>query len=150
MEADVALMEIVTRLREAGDFDQLMDAIPYARFLDLEVVVAGSELTTRMRFHDELIGNPVLPALHGGTVGSLLESAAIFQLMWDETVSALPRTINFTVDYLRSARAVDTFARAFITKQGRRVANVHVEAWQQVRERPIATADAHFLLSSSS
>jgi acyl-coenzyme A thioesterase PaaI-like protein len=58
----------------------------------------------------------------------------------------LPKTITITVDYLRSGHAVDTYARGVVTRQGRRVANVHVEAWQDDRARPIATAHAHFLI----
>jgi acyl-coenzyme A thioesterase PaaI-like protein len=51
------------------------------------------------------------------------------------------------VDYLRTGRAVDTYAKGTITKHGRRVANVRVDAWQDDRDRPIASAHAHFLLS---
>ncbi len=58
----------------------------------------------------------------------------------------LPKTITFTVDYRRSGAAVDTHARAVITRQGRRVANVRVEAWQADRDKPVATAHAAFLV----
>ena len=61
----------------------------------------------------------------------------------------LPRTITLTVDYLRSGRAVDTFARGILTRQGRRVACVRVEAWQDDRSRPIAVASAHFLIETA-
>jgi acyl-coenzyme A thioesterase PaaI-like protein len=60
----------------------------------------------------------------------------------------VPKTINITVDYLRSARVADTYARAVITKHGRRVANVQVRAWQGDESRPIAAAHAHFLLKT--
>ncbi|RYZ35655.1 MAG: PaaI family thioesterase, partial [Myxococcaceae bacterium] len=59
----------------------------------------------------------------------------------------VPKVISSTVDFLRSGKAQDTFARAFITRQGRRVANVRVEAWQDDRTRPIASSHALFLLS---
>jgi acyl-coenzyme A thioesterase PaaI-like protein len=58
----------------------------------------------------------------------------------------LPKTINVTVAYLRSARPVDTFAHGTITKHGRRVAVVYAQAWQEDRARPVATAHAHFLI----
>jgi len=95
---------------------------------------------------EHLVGNPVLPALHGGTVGALLESTAITELLWQKDSEAVPKTITLTVDYLRSARLADTFARATITKHGRRVANVQVRAYQDSEDKPIATANAHFLL----
>ena len=135
-------------LRRSRDFSPLVAAIPYATMLGLEVRFEQGDPLTVMRGTDRNIGNPVLPALHGGTVGALLESAAIFKLLWASQVTEIPKTINVTVDYLRSGRVEDTFARAVITKQGRRVANVHVSAWQSDPERPIATAHAHFLLKA--
>jgi uncharacterized protein (TIGR00369 family) len=136
----------LTALRATGDFDRVLAAIPYARFLGLSVALVDGDPVTTMRASDNVIGNPVLPALHGGTVGALLESAAIFKLIWEVQSIAVPKTINITVDYLRSGRLVDTYARATITKQGRRVANVQVRAWQQDESKPIAAAHAHFLL----
>lgn len=138
----------IAQLRKTGNFDALLAAIPYARFLGLSVAIEGGDVLTKMQASDSLIGNPVLPAIHGGTVGALLESAAIFKLLWDVELIAVPKTINITVDYLRSARVVDTFARATITKHGRRVANVQVRAFQADEQKPIAAAHAHFLLKT--
>jgi acyl-coenzyme A thioesterase PaaI-like protein len=61
----------------------------------------------------------------------------------------VPKTITITIDYLRSARPVDTFARGIVTKQGRRVANVRVEAWQEDPAQPVAAANAHFLVKTA-
>jgi acyl-coenzyme A thioesterase PaaI-like protein len=44
---------------------------------------------------------------------------------------------------------MDTYGRAEITKQGRRVATVRAEAWQDDRSRPIAAAHGHFLLQAA-
>jgi uncharacterized protein (TIGR00369 family) len=140
--------EALAELRETGRFDRALAAIPYAAFLGLSVALRDDDPITTMRATENLIGNPVLPALHGGTVGALLESAAIFKLIWEIKSIAVPKTINITIDYLRSGRVVDTYARATITKHGRRVANVQVTAWQQDELRPIASAHAHFLLRS--
>ncbi len=133
------------------DIDAPMHAIPYARFLGITVDQRGNEITTVMHFKEELIGNPVLPALHGGTIGAFLETTAIAQLAFefsegDAAGSALPKPIGLTIDYLRSGKPVDTYGRAEITKQGRRVATVRAEAWQDDRSRPIAAAHGHFLL----
>ena len=140
--------DALAQLRDSGSFDRVLAEIPYARFLGLSVDVVDGDPITKLTASDILIGNPVLPALHGGTVGALLESAAIFKLLWEIKSLAVPKTINITVDYLRSARVVDTYARATITKHGRRVVNVQVLAWQQDESRPIAGAHAHFLLKS--
>jgi acyl-coenzyme A thioesterase PaaI-like protein len=140
--------DVLGELRVSGRFDRVVSEIPYARFHGLSVELVNGDPVTKLAASDTLIGNPVLPALHGGTVGALLESAAIFKLLWEISSIAVPKTINITVDYLRSARVLDTYARATITKHGRRVANVQVLAWQQDETRPIAAAHAHFLLKS--
>jgi len=58
----------------------------------------------------------------------------------------LPKTIDFSVDYMRSGLPRDAYARARVTRSGRRYASVQVEAWQDNRQRPIAQAVAHFLM----
>src|SRR5207248_4622771 len=136
----------LTDARRSRDYPAILDAVPYSRFLGLHAEMTGDELITTMRYADHLIGNPALPALHGGTLGALLESAAIFELLWQSETIVLPKTITITVDYLRSAATVDTHARGNITRHGRRVANVDVVAWQDDRARPIASARAHFLV----
>ena len=142
------LKTIVAAARTSGDFSGLVEAIPFARFIGLEVLRDGEGLLTVMRFKPHLVGNSLVQALHGGTVGALLESAAIFALLWDGPAERTPKTVNITVQYLRSAATADVFARAEITRQGRRVATVRASAWQESKEKPIATAQAHFLLGS--
>jgi uncharacterized protein (TIGR00369 family) len=144
-----ALAALVSGARAANEPSRLLNAIPYARMLGLRASIEDGALTVCMPRSEHLVGNPVLPALHGGTVGALLESAAITELLWAKDTESVPKTITLTVDYLRSARLTDTFARATITKHGRRVANVQVRAYQESEDKPIATANAHFLLRSS-
>jgi uncharacterized protein (TIGR00369 family) len=143
----VTLLERVTEAKRSGDYHALLEAVPYAGFLGLSARLEGDELITTMRFADHLIGNPALPALHGGTLGALLESAAIFELLWRAETIVLPKTITITVDYLRSGAARDTHARGTVTRHGRRVANVRVEAWQADRAAPVATAHAIVLVT---
>lgn len=144
--------------------DTLTASSPYVRFLNVDFTRMGDELTGRLNFSDKLIGNPMIPALHGGVVSAFLEITAQTQLTWDlvwprleaggEEEEALlrgefprtPKTIDLTIDYLRSGRPRDAYARAFVQKAGRRVANVRVEAWQDNRDRPIAAAHGHFLM----
>jgi uncharacterized protein (TIGR00369 family) len=142
------LTDLVAEARAGGDLDRLLDAIPYMRLLGLKAKTSDGDLVTHMAGANRLVGNPVLPALHGGTVGALMESTAILKLLWESDSIGVPKTITLTVDYLRSGKVVDTYARATITRLGRRVANVQVRAWQDDEERPIAVAHAHFLLRS--
>lgn len=126
-----------------------IERIPYARFLGIRAELKGDELTLVLPFSERLIGNPLLPALHGGVVGALLEVTALTQLAIASKNETFPKTVDIGIDYLRSGKPVDTFARARVVKIGRRVANVQAEAWQGEREQPIATLHGHFLIPES-
>lgn len=144
--------------------DWLVGAVPYIRFLGIRFDRQGDEITAHLPYQPMLIGNPMIPALHGGVTAAFLEVAAIIELSWSnlwEDLTAgriepdavtpghlppLPKTIDFTVDYLRAGQPRDCYARARINRSGRRYASVHVEAWQKTRERPFASAVVHFLM----
>ena len=140
------MLDHIAAARAAGDIDRLVQAVPYSQFLGLHAAVEDGRVLVTMKYGDHLVGNPALPALHGGTLGALLESTAIFELLWSSESALIPKTITITVDYLRSARPVDTFARGIVTKHGRRVANVRALAWQDDPAQPVATAHCHFLV----
>ncbi len=123
-----------------------LTTIPYARYLGVQVVFNGDEMTGVLPFAEKLIGNPMLPAIHGGALGAFMELTAIAQLSVLQPSAKRPRTIDVSIEYLRSARPVATYARAEVKKVGRRIANVHVEAWQDRRVAPIAFLRAHFLV----
>ena len=146
MSEDPETFANIALVGEATDIEALLGGIPYARHLGMAVERQGRELTFIMRFAVHLIGNPRLPALHGGVIGSFLETAAILGLIWDTPLQQLPKPVDIGIDFLRSGKPVDTFARAIITKRGRRVANVRAEAWQDERRRPIAALHGHFLI----
>ena len=133
---------------DIGQLKTLFDMVPYAKFLGVQLEMKGDELTAILPYKDSLIGNPLLPALHGGGVGAMMELAAIAQLLLTQGTGKIPKTIDISIDYLRSGRPVETYARAQVTKLGRRIANVRVEAWQYDRADPIAALHGHFLLTS--
>lgn len=141
------IANLLRQVRHTGEYHLLTEAIPYTRFLGIGVENTTGEVLCRMRFAPMLIGNSSIPALHGGTLGALLESAAIFELLLRTQAERVPKIISITVDFLRSGRPQDTLAKATITRLGRRVANLQVQAWQEDRSRPIASANALFLVS---
>jgi len=153
-------VHVIKQRREAL-LRSLVDRVPYIGFLGIRFDRRGDELTAILPYHDSLIGNPVLPALHGGATAAFLEVAAIVELSWSllwdgveaegalpEGPLRLPRTIDFTVDYLRTGLPRDAYARAKVNRSGRRYASVHVEAWQDNRARLFAQATGHFLMPS--
>jgi uncharacterized protein (TIGR00369 family) len=127
--------------------NRVLDAIPYARFLGVEVE-RNSEgaLECILPFRDEIVGNAALPAVHGGVLGAFLELTALLRLIDESGTERVPKPINFSIDYLRSAGASTTRARAEIFKLGRRVAVVHVVAWQDHPSRPVASGNGKFLV----
>ena len=130
----------------------MLERIPYARFLGMRAELAGDEMTAILPYSDHLIGNPALPAIHGGVLGAFMELTALAQIsiaqsFGDGGMARQPKPIDVTVEYLRSGRPLDTFARAQITRMGRRIANVRVEAWQETRAAPIAALHGHFLVT---
>jgi uncharacterized protein (TIGR00369 family) len=121
--------------------------IPYASFLGVQAELKGDELTLILPYSEHLVGNPLLPALHGGVVGALMELTAITQLAISSKSDKFAKTIDIGVDYLRSGKPIDTYARARVIKIGRRIANVQAEAWQNERSQPIAAMHGHFLVA---
>jgi acyl-coenzyme A thioesterase PaaI-like protein len=116
---------------------------PFARCLGIRVNEDG---TLVMPFSPKIIGNPMLPAIHGGMTGAFLETTAIVGLTRELGLLALPKPIGLTVNYLRSGRALDSYANVSIVKQGRRVVAFEAKAWQDDPARPIASAFGHFML----
>jgi uncharacterized protein (TIGR00369 family) len=145
-------MGLLDRLRQGGspaDWDAFAARVPYGRFLGISIVPeADGRFLTRLAFDEKIVGNTVLPAIHGGVIGAFLETAAMFQVVLDTESEHLPKPVTLTVAYLRSAGPRETFARATITKQGRRVVSVRVDAWQEDPAKPVATAQGQVLVPS--
>src|SRR6202795_2749095 len=116
---------------------------PFARCLGIRI---GKADTLVMPFSPKIIGNPVLPAIHGGMTGAFLETTAIVGVTRELGAPALPKPIGLTINYLRSGRALDSYAKVSIVKQGRRVVAFAAQAWQADPTRPIASAFGHFML----
>ena len=143
-------MKLMQELAAEGrgqDVQAVLEHIPYARFLGLQVEQHGNEIMTVLPFQNDLVGNINLPAIHGGVVGAMLEITSTLQLIFDTACERLPKTVDVSFDYLRSARGTTTYGRAIVTRQGRRVANVRAELWQESRDKPVAASHGHFLLA---
>ena len=89
----------------------VLDSIPYARFLGVTIERRDGLLECVLPFREEIIGNPMLPAVHGGVIGAFLELTAILRLIDESGAQRVPKPINFAIDYLRSAGPAPTRAR---------------------------------------
>ncbi|MDP5031784.1 PaaI family thioesterase [Paraglaciecola sp.] len=141
---------LIAEAVSAGQYQSLLDSIPYINHLGIRVKSPTDNTSALLRFHlpfrTEIIGNPMLPALHGGVIGALMETAGLIQVIVSERQPRLPKIIDFSVDYLRSAQAKDCWATCDVARMGSRVAAISVRCWQESESRPIATARAHLLL----
>lgn len=156
-------VQVVKQRRDAA-LRALVGAVPYMQYLGVQFDRRGDELTAILPFDEKLIGNPMLPALHGGVTAAFLEVTAVITLSWSylwediesgaldfdladaPNLPRLPKTVDFSVDYLRSGLPRDAYARATVNRAGRRYASVHVEGWQDNRARLFAQGTGHFVM----
>lgn len=156
-------VQVVKQRRDAA-LNALVGAVPYIQYLGMQFDRRGDELTGILPFDEKLIGNPLLPALHGGATAAFLEVTASVTLSWsylwediergaldfdpgtETRLPRVPKTVDFTVDYLRSGLPRDAYARARVNRSGRRYASVHVEAWQDHRDKLFAQGTGHFVM----
>ncbi|WP_312977304.1 PaaI family thioesterase [Stutzerimonas nitrititolerans] len=147
--SDRNLNEWVRQAHESNNYDPLLQMVPYARLIGIQCLRLGDEMVFRLPSNQDNIGNPTLPALHGGVIAGFMEHAAMLHLLMFMGSPHLPKIIDFSIDYLRAGLYRDTFAACQVWRQGRRVANVAVTAWQTNQAEPIATARCHFKVDES-
>ncbi|MDR9438239.1 MAG: PaaI family thioesterase [Halomonas sp.] len=141
-------VEWLARTRAEGDVEAWLALVPYARRIGVSAVPdpQGEGLLFRLDPREGNVGNVLLPALHGGVVAAFMETAATLDLMLAARTLCLPRIIDISIDYLRTARLAPSLARCSLQREGRRMGNVRVCAWQESEAVPVATARLHFVL----
>jgi acyl-coenzyme A thioesterase PaaI-like protein len=124
------------------------DLPAYARSLGIEIVGDdGGMPVLSVGFGPMVEGRP--QHFHGGATAGLLENAGYAALRTALLAAGRNpqlKPINITVQYLAAGKSKPSFAIGRITRLGRRNANVTVEAWQDDRARPIATAVMNILM----
>jgi len=126
-----------------------LELTAYARSLGIEVEREEDGLPVlAVDFGRNVEGRP--GHLHGGATAGLLETAGYAALrtrLLAEGREPQLKPINITVQYLSAGRQKRSYALARITRLGRRNANLTVEAWQDDRTRPIASAVMNILMA---
>lgn len=140
------MIELITAAREGKHFGNLIEQVPYAKLIGMQAFYIGDELVFKLPALDSNIGNPTLPAIHGGCIGGFMELAAGFYVLNEIACVRIPKVVDFSLDYLRPGRFRDTYCRCQVVRQGRKVVNVSVSAWQTQEHEPIANARTHLLL----
>jgi uncharacterized protein (TIGR00369 family) len=145
----MSLQDLISREPNSDTLALWIEKVPYATYLGIKADVKDSDITFVLPENEDLVGNPSLPALHGGVVGAFMEQAGAFELLAKMKNPVLPKIINFSLDYLRPVRLQEAYAKCSVTRQGKMVANVSITVWQEDEDKPNATARAHFLISEN-
>ena len=138
--------EHVGAARQECDPQSLLDMIPYAAFIGAQAKVDDQRLLYWLDKRASNIGNPSLPAIHGGVIGGFLELAAAIEIIYSLNVTDMPKVVDFSLDYLRPGRYKTMYASCKVMRQGKKLVNVSATAWQDDEQTPIATARCHFLI----
>lgn len=130
--------------------DDSRDLTAYARSLGIVVVDRQDERAPvlAINFSGNIEGRP--GAFHGGATSGLLETAGYAALRGALRLAGRsPRLkpINITVQFLAAGLEKRSHAQGRVTRLGRRNANIEVTAWQDDRERPIASAVMNVLMA---
>lgn len=144
--SNINMLDLIAQAREEKSFSELIEKVPYARLIGMKGMSFGEELMFILPASEDNIGNPTLPALHGGCIGGFMENAAIFHVLATIETERIPKVVDFSLDYLRPGRYKDTYATCEVVRQGRKVVNVGIKAWQTTQSEPIANARTHLLL----
>lgn len=132
--------------RNCASPNDVMKLIPYSGFIGAQASLVDGRARYWLDARVSNIGNPSLPAIHGGVIGGFLELSVLVELLFCLETSAFPKVIDFSLDYLRPARYQTLYAHCQILRQGKQVINAAATAWQDDIKTPVATARGHFLI----
>lgn len=118
------------------------ELIPFNKFLGLRVIaIDRGRAELQIPWRDELIGDPVKPAVHGGVISMLVDTGGGIAV-WSALDSPLHRvsTIDLRVDYLRPGRLEPLVAEATVVRVGRSVGVADMRVFHpSARDETIAT-----------
>ncbi|MGB0843674.1 MAG: PaaI family thioesterase [Alphaproteobacteria bacterium] len=125
-----------------SELQTYLDKSPYYKRYAISLTEENGKLITELPFSDSLIGNPAIRAIHGGLVAMGLELGANLQANLDTGSKLTP--LSQTSSFLRRTKDKPMFVSAEPLKSGRRFVVMSAVAWQENREKPVATAQLTF------
>jgi len=113
----------------------MAEQIPFNAHLGLEVrdLSEGSAVLA-LPFRPEFVGDPIRPALHGGTISMLADTAGGAAVLAGLGMRALVSTIDLRIDYLRPGALLELVAEGRLVRLGARVGVARIQVWQETHE----------------
>ncbi|MDG2145064.1 MAG: PaaI family thioesterase, partial [Porticoccaceae bacterium] len=91
----------LTAAKNASNPQAMLDLIPYSTFIGAQAKIENDEVLYWLERRSSNIGNPSLPAIHGGVIGGFLELSASIEILYELDVNLIPKVVDFSLDYLR-------------------------------------------------
>ena len=133
-------MSIITPLRPDAltCVQSRIDGSAMFQWLGIKAEIEENALLYRLTFREDHIGNPILRALHGGVISSLLESCAQLEITAREADSVRLQPVSVHTSYFTSSLPEDMMVRATVRRLGRRFAFLECDGWQKDETSPVA------------
>ncbi len=139
----------LTILRQVAE-----ELIPFNKFLGVRVrALEPGRIELEIPWRDELVGDTSKPAIHGGVISTLADTAGGL-CIWSslEQPTSLVSTIDLRIDYLRPGRSETLVAEALAVRVGRTVGVADVRLFHLLpsgaRSELVATGKGVFAIKT--
>ncbi|MDH4041743.1 MAG: PaaI family thioesterase [Gammaproteobacteria bacterium] len=142
-------MSPLTHSEKTRIIQQMSAYIPHARELGIRLeAIVGEEVTLRLPYRANLVGNPETGAIHSGVLTVLLDQTlGTAGICCDAVGATITPTLDLRIDHLGVAPAGrDILATARVYKVTRRILFVEGYAWCESRDKPVARASGSWVL----
>lgn len=130
---------------------QFIEVIPHARALGMVLSDIGAGTATiEMPYDENLVGDPKTGVIHGGAISAIMDTCCGAAVMSHPSAPGGTATIDLRIDYMRGATPGQTIVTTALCHHiTRNVAFVRATAYDDDRDRPVATATGSFTVEKA-
>lgn len=118
------------------------ELIPFNKWLGMKVEhLERGLLTVSIPWRPEIVGDPTVPALHGGVIGAVADAAGGIAV-WSTLENAAARlsTVDLRIDYLRPGKQEKLLATATVIRSGTRLGWADIRLFHPDRESDLVAS----------